>query len=154
MGHCKVECLASIKFARMPVTKAQCAENEKQNHTGRGGGLWRVCSLEDIRKKLLRWERSPTALEAEAKVLPWEKPFSGSLNGNENEGFSSRNGGGDGPCVFQMPVDYPRYSKADYESMPEWKLDNLFHEYGLPIRGDVAFRRSYAMGNFVWPDQL
>jgi hypothetical protein len=38
--------------------------------------------------------------------------------------------------------------------MPEWKLDNLFHEYGLPIRGDVAFKRSYAMGAFLWPDQL
>jgi len=143
---CKVEYLAIVEFTRMPFREAQLAENEEHNHS-RGGGLWRVCSLEDLRKKL-RWERSPTALEAEAKVLKLEKP----LNGDGNEGFSSRNGG-DGPSVFQMPVDYPRFSKADYESMAEWKLDNLFHEYGLPIRGDVAFKRSYAMGTFLWPDQ-
>merc|ERR1711915_1114083 len=146
---CKVGYLAIIESAKMPATKPQCPENEK-----RGGGLWRVCSLEDIRKKLLRWERSPTALEAEAKALELEKPFSGSLNGDENKEFSSRNGGGDGPCAFQLPVHYPRYSKADYESMPKWQLDNLFHEYGLPIRGDLAFKRSYAMGTFLWPDQI
>jgi len=144
--------LEIIESGKMPVNEPRCAENGKHDHT-RGGGLWRVCSLEDIRK-ILRWERSPTAFEAEAKALELEKQFSGSLNGDANGGFTSRNGGGNGPCVFQMPVHYPRYSKADYESMPEWKLDNLFHEYGLPIRGDVAFKRSYAMGTFLWPDQL
>lgn len=137
----------------MPGAEAEYAEIEKHN-LSRGGGLWRVCSLEDIWKKLLRWERSPTALEAEAKGMDLEKPFSGSLNGNEDEGFSSGTEGEDGPCVFQMPVHYPRYSKANYESMPEWQLDNLFREYGLPIRGDLAYKRNYAIGAFLWPDQL
>merc|ERR1711915_102508 len=138
----KLSYLAVIESAKMHVTEPRCSENEKHNQS-RGGGLWRVCSLEDIRKKLLRWERSPTALEAEAKAIQLENSFSGSLNG-----------GGDGHCVFQIPVHYPRYSKANYESMPEWQLDNLFREYGLPIRGDLAYKRNYAIGAFLWPDQL
>jgi len=89
-------------------------------------------------------------MEAEAKVLEFEKLISDDVGGN----FSSGNGAGDGVCVFQLPLHYPRYSKADYESMAEWKLDNLFHQYGLPIRGDLAYKRSYAIGAFLWPDQL
>ena len=125
----------------MPATEPLSSQNEKQN----GSGLWRVCSLEDI-LKILRWEKTPTALEAEANVLQSEKTFSRSLNGDGNGGEADL-------CAFRMPVHYPRYSKADYESMAEWKLDNLLQEYGLPVRGDVAFKRSYAMGAFPWPDR-
>jgi len=146
--NCRVEYPAIGESAKMPLRKPRRAENGKHNPT-RGGGLWPVCSLEDIRKKL-QWEKSPTAIEAEAKVLGFEKSISGDGNGK----FPSGNRGGAGHCVFQLPVHYPRYSKADYESMAEWKLDNLFHEYGLPIRGDLAYKRSYAIGAFLWPDQL
>ncbi|EXC22523.1 hypothetical protein L484_003073 [Morus notabilis] len=52
---------------------------------------------------------------------------------------------------FQMPLHYPRYARADYEIMPEWKLDCLLKEYGLPISGDVEQKRKYAMGAFLWP---
>lgn len=52
---------------------------------------------------------------------------------------------------FQMPLHYPRYKKSDYEAMPEWKLDCLLKEYGLPIVGDVAQKRKFAMGAFLWP---
>ncbi|RWW89998.1 hypothetical protein BHE74_00000905 [Ensete ventricosum] len=51
---------------------------------------------------------------------------------------------------FRMPLHYPRYSKADYEAMPEWQLDRLLAEYGLPAMGDVAQKRSFAMGAFLW----
>ncbi|OVA17787.1 hypothetical protein BVC80_1835g174 [Macleaya cordata] len=53
---------------------------------------------------------------------------------------------------FQMPLHYPRYSRKDYEDMPEWKLDRLLMEYGLPAMGDLAYKREYAMGAFLWPD--
>lgn len=54
---------------------------------------------------------------------------------------------------FQMPLNYPRYNKADYETMPEWKLDHLFTEYGLPVIGDhLAQKRSFAVGAFLWPN--
>ncbi|KAG9448393.1 hypothetical protein H6P81_014521 [Aristolochia fimbriata] len=56
---------------------------------------------------------------------------------------------GDG--CFQMPLHYPRYTKADYETMPEWKLDSLLREYGLPVMGDAAQKRMFAMGAFLWP---
>ncbi|XP_042389574.1 uncharacterized protein LOC121981222 [Zingiber officinale] len=57
------------------------------------------------------------------------------------------NGGGG---HFQMPVHYPRYSKDDYEAMPEWKLDRLLAQYGLPVAGDLADKRGFAIGAFLW----
>lgn len=53
---------------------------------------------------------------------------------------------------FQMPLHYPRYSKKDYQNMPEWQLDMLLAEYGLPVNGDLGFKRDFAMGAFLWPD--
>ncbi|KAL7121514.1 hypothetical protein ACP275_02G186600 [Erythranthe tilingii] len=53
-------------------------------------------------------------------------------------------------CGFQMPLHYPRYSRAEYEEMPEWKLDCLLAEYGLPVIGNVHHKRKFAMGAFLW----
>ncbi|CAN6568281.1 hypothetical protein ACFX13_000873 [Malus domestica] len=53
---------------------------------------------------------------------------------------------------FQMPLHYPRYTKSDYETMPEWKLDCLLREYGLPITGDVQHKRQFSIGAFLWPN--
>ncbi|OIT00545.1 PREDICTED: uncharacterized protein LOC109230476 [Nicotiana attenuata] len=55
---------------------------------------------------------------------------------------------------FQMPLHYPRYTKADYQNMEEWKLDALLREYGLVFQGTVDEKRRFAMGAFLWPDQL
>ncbi|CAN6195013.1 unnamed protein product [Urochloa humidicola] len=55
--------------------------------------------------------------------------------------------------TFQMPLHYPRYKKADYETMPEWRVDCLLREYGLPVTGDLESKRKFAMGAFLWPDQ-
>jgi hypothetical protein len=55
--------------------------------------------------------------------------------------------------AFQMPLHYPRYKKADYETMPEWRVDCLLREYGLPVSGDLHSKRKFAMGAFLWPDQ-
>ncbi|KAM7264144.1 hypothetical protein ACFE04_001827 [Oxalis oulophora] len=57
------------------------------------------------------------------------------------------------PSGFQMPVHYPRYTKADYEKMEEWKVDRLLTEYGLNCNGNVQEKRLFAMGAFLWPDQ-
>ncbi|KAI5647160.1 hypothetical protein M9H77_33165 [Catharanthus roseus] len=60
-------------------------------------------------------------------------------------------GGGRERCGgFQMPLHYPRYTKAEYEAMPEWKLDCLLSQYGLPAIGDVEQKRKFAMGAFLW----
>lgn len=53
---------------------------------------------------------------------------------------------------FQMPLHYPRYSRKDYEDKPEWKLDRLLAQYGLSVHGDLACKRDFAMGAFLWPD--
>ncbi|KAL4311522.1 hypothetical protein GQ457_01G043580 [Hibiscus cannabinus] len=54
---------------------------------------------------------------------------------------------------FQMPLQYPRYTKSDYEKMEEWKVDVLLREYGLKLDGSLDEKRAYAMGTFLWPDQ-
>ncbi|XP_057428443.1 uncharacterized protein LOC130721874 [Lotus japonicus] len=56
---------------------------------------------------------------------------------------------------FQMPLHYPRYTKAEYESMEEWKLDLLLNQYGLlSFKGNSLHdKRAFAMGAFLWPDQ-
>ncbi|KAG6730221.1 hypothetical protein I3843_01G068000 [Carya illinoinensis] len=51
---------------------------------------------------------------------------------------------------FQMRLHYPRYTKDAYETMPEWKLDCLLKEYGLPMVGDVEQKREFALGSFLW----
>ncbi|XP_015879134.3 uncharacterized protein LOC107415338 [Ziziphus jujuba] len=55
---------------------------------------------------------------------------------------------------FQMPLHYPRYTKADYEKMEEWKVDMLLKQYGIAnIQGSLDEKRAFAMGAFLWPDQ-
>ena len=52
---------------------------------------------------------------------------------------------------FQMPLHYPRYTKDDYQHMPETTLDRLLAEYGLSVKGDIARKREFAIGTFLWP---
>ncbi|CAK7324103.1 unnamed protein product [Dovyalis caffra] len=52
---------------------------------------------------------------------------------------------------FQMPLHYPRYSRSEYETMPEWQLDRLLTEYGLPVVGSVEQKRKFSIGAFLWP---
>ncbi|WOH06698.1 hypothetical protein DCAR_0626126 [Daucus carota subsp. sativus] len=53
-------------------------------------------------------------------------------------------------CFFQMPVHYPRYSKSDYENMPEWQIDRLLSQYGLPWTGSLDQKKRFAMDAFLW----
>lgn len=55
---------------------------------------------------------------------------------------------------FQMPLHYPRYTKGDYEKMEEGKLDLLLKQYGLCFDGTLEEKRAFAIGTFLWPDQL
>ncbi|GLU12685.1 hypothetical protein SLE2022_293470 [Rubroshorea leprosula] len=59
------------------------------------------------------------------------------------------------PSGFQMPIHYPRYTKAeaDYEKMEDWKVDLLLKQYGLNFKGTLDEKRAFAMGAFLWPDQ-
>ncbi|OWM85641.1 hypothetical protein CDL15_Pgr029064 [Punica granatum] len=66
----------------------------------------------------------------------------------------------DGSCrddqlgSFQMPLHYPRYSKAEYEKMEEWKVDRLLQQYGISFSGSLDEKREFAIGTFLWPDQF
>uniref|UniRef100_J3KXR8 DUF7722 domain-containing protein n=1 Tax=Oryza brachyantha TaxID=4533 RepID=J3KXR8_ORYBR len=51
---------------------------------------------------------------------------------------------------FQMPLHYPRYRREEYERMPEWQLDRLLSEYGLPVDGTLPHKRAFAIGAFLW----
>ena len=55
---------------------------------------------------------------------------------------------------FHMPLHYPRYRKEEYETMEEWKVDMVLKEYGLTVDGSIEEKRAYAIGAFLWPDQL
>ncbi|KAJ0113801.1 hypothetical protein Patl1_00561 [Pistacia atlantica] len=35
--------------------------------------------------------------------------------------------------------------------MPEWQLDRLLQQYGLPISQNVQEKRKLAIGTFLWP---
>ncbi|KAF0917044.1 hypothetical protein E2562_016343 [Oryza meyeriana var. granulata] len=53
-------------------------------------------------------------------------------------------------AASRMPLHYPRYRREDYESMPEWQLDRLLSEYGLPVDGNLHQKRAFAIGAFLW----
>ncbi|XP_065864755.1 uncharacterized protein [Euphorbia lathyris] len=61
---------------------------------------------------------------------------------------------GEYPNGFQVPLHYPKYSKADYEKMEEWRLDLLLHQYGLSFKGTLDEKRAFAIGAFLWPHQI
>ncbi|WCJ22378.1 hypothetical protein M5689_004473 [Euphorbia peplus] len=73
-------------------------------------------------------------------------PVSKMANGAVSEHSQDRCG------YFQMPLHYPKYTKSEYEMMPEWRVDCLLKEYGLPISGDLDQKRKFAMGAFLWPN--
>ncbi|EOA32803.1 hypothetical protein CARUB_v10016114mg [Capsella rubella] len=52
---------------------------------------------------------------------------------------------------FQMPLQYPKYTKEQYEIMSEDELDRLLSLYGLPIDvGDLSYKKEFAVGAFLW----
>lgn len=54
-------------------------------------------------------------------------------------------------CEFQIPLHYPRYTRTDYETMPEAVLDRLLEAYGLPTANQsLDSKRKTAIGTFIW----
>ncbi|KAF2608892.1 hypothetical protein F2Q68_00044783 [Brassica cretica] len=51
---------------------------------------------------------------------------------------------------FKIPLHYPKYTKSDYEKMPEWQLAQILREYGLQIIGDSNEKRKFVIGAFLW----
>ncbi|KAF8019659.1 hypothetical protein BT93_G0369 [Corymbia citriodora subsp. variegata] len=56
-------------------------------------------------------------------------------------------------AMFRMPLHYPRYTRADYEKMEEWRLDVLLRQYGMDCQGSLDEKRAFAIGAFLWTDQ-
>lgn len=67
--------------------------------------------------------------------------------------MESKRKSGNGSSFSQMPLHYPRYAKKDYQQMPEWMIDRLLADYGLSTNGDLAYKREFAMGAFLWPER-
>merc|ERR1712080_201368 len=110
---CAVQVLSKMPTQSMDFQSEHKHEHDKDHDHGYGSirnFIRRVHSFEDLLKKL-RWERSaahPQPQQHEEMAVNHGHEF------DEIERSASDH-------VFQMPVHYPRYSKADYESMPEWK---------------------------------
>ncbi|KAH7548149.1 hypothetical protein JRO89_XS14G0073800 [Xanthoceras sorbifolium] len=98
--------------------------------------------------------------DADVEVEPWNGnaigqgwnlvvpiPIRNSICVDGVRGSSGQSCGGN--CFGQVIV---WYTKKDYQDMPEWKLDRLLSEYGLCASGDLAYKRQFAMGAFLWPD--
>ncbi|KAK2976661.1 hypothetical protein RJ640_012335 [Escallonia rubra] len=68
--------------------------------------------------------------------------LSGGTGGGGASGQQAKDGWGG---YFQMPLHYPRYTRAEYETMPEWKLDCLLTQFGLAVTGDVNQKRSFLL---------
>ncbi|KAL3517255.1 hypothetical protein ACH5RR_024157 [Cinchona calisaya] len=132
---------------------------------GRKSGEVREDDAKERRRGRKRWSRGLEEGEtAREEILAKKKKKEMSGGGMEysmsrptpnNIGGGGSTGGGVGQhgierCGFQMPLHYPRYTKAEYETMPEWKLNCLLAEYGLPATGDVNQKRKFAMGAFLW----
>ncbi|XP_021740675.1 uncharacterized protein LOC110706970 [Chenopodium quinoa] len=81
-------------------------------------------------------------LKDRKKLIDTEKPYNTKSDGITED--------------FQMPLHYPRYTKEDYEKMEERRVDMLLRQYGLEnhVKGSLDEKRSFAMGTFLWPDQL
>ncbi|XP_050219366.1 uncharacterized protein LOC126669842 [Mercurialis annua] len=76
------------------------------------------------------------------------------LNNNLKDARIAKKKFGEYPNGFQLPLHYPKFSKADYEKMEEWRVDMLLNEYGLCFKGTLNEKRAFAMGSFLWPDQI
>lgn len=46
---------------------------------------------------------------------------------------------------FKCFYHYPKYTMKDYYTMPEWQLDR-------PVHNDLAYKREFVMGVFLWPN--
>ncbi|WOH03264.1 hypothetical protein DCAR_0522660 [Daucus carota subsp. sativus] len=54
-------------------------------------------------------------------------------------------GGGSGMENGQQAKDLHKHFQ-----MPEWKVNCLLAQYGLPVSGDVNQKRKFAVGAFLW----
>ncbi|CAL9220399.1 unnamed protein product [Arabidopsis halleri] len=82
-----------------------------------------------------------------------KKPFNSSSD-NERDQFSGLFASWS-PSSFQMPLQYPNYTKEQYEIMSEEELDQLLKLYGLPIDiGDLSYKKEFVVGAFLWETGL
>uniref|UniRef100_A0A453EG85 DUF7722 domain-containing protein n=3 Tax=Triticinae TaxID=1648030 RepID=A0A453EG85_AEGTS len=96
-------------------------------------------------QSFLTWSRGRTYMETMVANGGGEGRAAARYGDREQQGA-----GCGGARRFQMPLHYPRYTRANYEAMPEWQLDRLLSDYGLPVHGNVHQKRSFAMGAFLW----
>ncbi|XP_021900911.1 uncharacterized protein LOC110816872 [Carica papaya] len=110
------------------------------------GGLSRLFMDEDHRRK--KQERKKDCVENSNT----EKQTDGggnSANGDVLvEGCPSKTTSSSG--FSMIPLHYPSYTEEEYEKMAEWEVDRLLALYGLPTDGDLAYKREFAVGAFVW----
>lgn len=118
--------------------------------SGYGELLERVSSLEQCVLKLLSEKKRTNSqqhlLHLEQQLETCSSPRLRNVPYPSTFGGSSRVV----PFVFQMPLHYPRFTRAEYEAMEEGRLDRLLEEYGLPIPSTLDAKRELAIGTFLW----
>lgn len=124
----------------------------KNAYINTGFSLNKQITEENTTTKTVRErERKLQEMSGGMESMAAQPHVGGGANGHHQQQRQVQ-GGKDNRCgQFQMPLHYPRYTRAEYETMPEWKLDCLLSQYGLPVAGDLNQRRKFAMGAFLWP---
>ncbi|KAL9681623.1 hypothetical protein QQ045_013409 [Rhodiola kirilowii] len=82
-----------------------------------------------------------------AKVKWFVCMWFGTIIGSGEESSKPSNGGNlsdKKSSGFQLPLNYPRFTKLDYEKMDEVRLKLLLAEYGLKFEGTIDELRAYA----------
>lgn len=84
-----------------------------------------------------------------------KKPSDSSSNNNNNIDQSTSWFASTSSSSFQMPLNYPNYTKQEYEIMSEEELDRLLKLYGLPIDlGDLSCKIQFVIGAFLWEKEI
>ncbi|VVA97227.1 unnamed protein product [Arabis nemorensis] len=84
-----------------------------------------------------------------------EKKPSDSSSDNNNIDRSTSWFASTSSSSFQMPLNYPNYTKQEYEIMSEEELDRLLKLYGLPIDlGDLSCKIQFVIGAFLWEKEI
>ncbi|KAI3849122.1 hypothetical protein MKW92_026574 [Papaver armeniacum] len=108
---------------------------------------WLINSLGTVN---LGYKKSSLSMDDKAHEISFY-----SMHDDEEKKFNKITATCGASSGFQMPLHYPHYKKSYYEKMEEWKVDMLLREYGLDsFKGTLDEKREFAMGTFLWPDQL
>ncbi|MCO5570548.1 hypothetical protein L7F22_024272 [Adiantum nelumboides] len=139
------EIMERVRALERCVQRMQFDQNEREE--------WKAQKLQSLERRVSSSSSASLnsgsgSLSSASSLCSW--PSSPTMQRSPRLAYSSSFKKPEVPSVFQMPLHYPKYSQAEYDTMPEWQLDRLLEEYGLPVMGTLVEKKQYAIGVFLW----